>query len=389
MKKTLVALAVAATAATAVSTANAATVYEQDGTKLELSGSLRLFLGRLGDHERGDLRNDGSRLFVKGSHDLGNGLSAFATLQLRFDDRNGAEKTSNTFGNPTTKHLFAGLKHKDIGAVSFGRQATNADDVVADNGYINSGALNPLMTDADKSVKFRSEEFAGFSFGADYFFGGSSKGRVAALAAVPEPDQDDTTAYPQGANDPAYKLAKDAYDKYAANIAPSLKNGYSASLFYNVKVAEQQKLDFAVVYSQENYDAAYTTNSVYKDKTWVAHLGYTLGDEDQQGEFNVNGSYGQYKKESEGVKGRYSILQASYQVLEPSKVYVQWERTGEKDITSGDRTKTHNRYLGGVDYKLHTNVLTYFEYAHDRVKDHAKNETKKDNVFGVGLRVFF
>lgn len=41
MKKTIVALAVAAVAATS---ANAATVYNQDGTKVDVNGSVRLIL---------------------------------------------------------------------------------------------------------------------------------------------------------------------------------------------------------------------------------------------------------------------------------------------------------------------------------------------------------
>lgn len=41
MKKTIVALAVAAVAATS---ANAATVYNQDGTKVDVNGSVRLLL---------------------------------------------------------------------------------------------------------------------------------------------------------------------------------------------------------------------------------------------------------------------------------------------------------------------------------------------------------
>ncbi|EJS91330.1 hypothetical protein AAUPMC_04354, partial [Pasteurella multocida subsp. multocida str. Anand1_cattle] len=50
MKKTIVALAVAAVAATS---ANAATVYNQDGTKVDVNGSVRLILKKE-KNERGD-----------------------------------------------------------------------------------------------------------------------------------------------------------------------------------------------------------------------------------------------------------------------------------------------------------------------------------------------
>ena len=46
MKKTVIALAIAALAA--AGTSSAATVYNQDGTKVELGGSARIFLGKVG-----------------------------------------------------------------------------------------------------------------------------------------------------------------------------------------------------------------------------------------------------------------------------------------------------------------------------------------------------
>ena len=49
-------------------------------------------------------------------------------------------------------------------------------------------------------------------------------------------------------------------------------------------------------------------------------------------------------------------------------------------------------YIAGVDYKFHKNVIAYVEYAHVRLKDATANAepvTKKDNVYGVGLRVYF
>ncbi|MCK3656798.1 hypothetical protein A4G19_14045 [Pasteurellaceae bacterium Macca] len=90
MKKTLVALAVTAFAA---SSASALTVYEQDGTKVDFDGSVRLLLEKQGKKENdatkqrahSNLHNDGTRFGVKVKHDIAEDLYAFGRLEFRFD----------------------------------------------------------------------------------------------------------------------------------------------------------------------------------------------------------------------------------------------------------------------------------------------------------------
>ncbi|WP_133545254.1 porin [Mesocricetibacter intestinalis] len=352
MKKTLVALAVAAMAATS---ANAAVVYEQDGAKVELSGSFRAYLGKMGNDQRGDLVNDGSRVYIKASQDLGNGLSAFAGYQLRFEDKDNTktnkEATANSkFGSPTTRELYAGIAHQDIGKLSFGRHTTNADDIVQDAAYYGSGDLNPLTTRSDKSVKFRSAEWNGFSFGLDYLFGDSDR---------------------------------------EVNDKANYKNGYAVTAFYNYDIDQDQKLNFGAVFSQDRYDAIGTSESAFKKTVWVGHVGYNYGP------FDLGLSYGQYKDKYEErfsneptVKGRYSLVDVGYRVIEPSRLYGQWERLDAKKDGTDGRDVT-NRYIAGIDYKLHKNVVTYVQYTHQRDKFADGAETEKDNVYGVGLRVFF
>ncbi|MDG2956854.1 porin [Bisgaard Taxon 10/6] len=361
MKKTLVALAVAAAAV--ASTANAAVVYEQDGAKVELSGSFRAFLGKVGDG-RGDLKNDGSRIIVKASQDLGNGLSAFAGYQIRFEEE--AYKTKNRgsdsdFGDPTTRELYAGLKHADVGALSFGRQNTTGDDVLQDATYYRSGEYGILTTRSDKSVKFKSAEWNGFSFGADYLFGHSN--------TEVDPNVAGTTEY---------------------------KNGYGLTAFYHYDFAEDNKLEFAAGYTQDNYDdVSYSNDSVGKNKAWLVHGSWTYGP------LYLALNYGQYKNEvsdaytqfrtgqrvEAGTKGRYAMVDARYQFSEPSAVFAQWERKDTRSEATGNTTEIANRYQVGVDYKLHKNVVTYAMYEQERIKDDAG--TEKDNIYGVGLRVFF
>lgn len=355
MKKTLVALAVAAAAV--AGSANAAVVYEQDGAKVELSGSFRMFLGKVGD-KRGDLLNDGSRIIVKASQDLGNGLSAFAGYEIRFEEKayKSVDKTSDSnFGDPTTRHLYAGIKHADVGALSFGRQATNGDDVLQDSTYFRSGEYGILTTRSDKSIKFKSTEWNGFSFGADYLFGHSNT------------DVDPTVG-----------------------SAIEYKNGFGLAAFYHYDFAENHGLEFAAGYTQDNYDNRNIANdTLSKHKAWLLHGSYTYGP------FYLALNYGQTKDAFKNLlvsnndeKGRYAMVDARYQFSEPAAVFAQWERLDTRIDGQDITDEIKNRYQVGVDYKLHKNVITYAIYEQERVKD-AKGDTEKDNIYGVGLRVFF
>ena len=96
MKKTLVALSVAAFAA---SSAQAVTVLDTDQTKVDFDGSLRLILEKANtkkttvatnksEKTRGSaLRNAGSRFGVKVKHNLGEDFYALGRLEFRFDKK--------------------------------------------------------------------------------------------------------------------------------------------------------------------------------------------------------------------------------------------------------------------------------------------------------------
>lgn len=374
MKKTIIALATAAVFATS---ANAATVYEQDGTKVEVGGSVRVLLSKEKD-KRADLNNDGSRLEVKANHNLGNGLSALGGLEIRFDDEN----SSSSFGSPTTNKLFAGLGYEGVGTLTFGKQATNGDDVqLNDNAYV-WGGNNNLLSEADKVVKFRSAEWSGFSFGLDYVFGNAEKKNL--------PFEEGTLDY---------------------------KYGYQASLFYTRELAQDLTLNLAGGYGM-NYEDFNTTKAYTKSRDWRA--GFQL----VYGPATFGAEYGETLEKPEDVKlskDRNLLVSASYQVFEPSKLYVQWKRDQSKLLTdveyqvdpqhpelrvqkdAGSKVTT-NTFVVGADYKLHKHVVTYIEYAYAKTKDqsssrHTENgstwvessytNSTKDNKVGVGLRVFF
>ena len=351
MKKTVIALAIAAFAATGA--ANAATVYNQDGTKVELGGSAHIFLGKLGKDQRGDLVNDGSRIKINATHTLDNGLSAFVGYETRF---NGSQKEkqsgSNTgFGNITTNKLFVGFGFENVGKLSFGRQATTADDVLGDGLYYRSGANNILTTGADKSIKFRSADFEGFSFGADYLFGNPNK----------------------------------------VTAAKSYKNGAGVAAFYNYDFEKNHNIEFAAGYTFDQYDSVNSSLTSQKNHNWLLSSHYRLD------AFRFAVAYGQRTEKVTGAtsntRGKYIFLESKYDLADvagiPSTVGLQWERYNEKDYNGQDKGKSiANQYIAMADYKLSKNVVPYVQYTRATEKDNVGQRTS-ENVYGAGLRVHF
>ena len=350
MKKTVIALAIAAFAATGA--ANAATVYNQDGTKVELGGSARIFLGKLGKDQRGDLVNDGSRIKINATHTLDNGLSAFVGYETRFKDKQkeNQEGSGTTFGNIVTNKLFVGFGFENVGKLSFGRQATTADDVLGDGLYYRSGDNNILTTSADKSIKFRSADFEGFSFGADYLFGNP--------------------------------------EKYTTN--DSYKNGAGVTAFYNYDFEKNHNIEFAAGYTFDRYDLNSSLAS-RKEHNWLLSSHYRLD------AFKFAVAYGQHTKKETGVahdtKGKYIFLESKYDLADvagiPSTLGLQWERYSEKDYNGQDQGKSiKNQYIAMADYKLSKNVVPYVQYTRATEKDNVGQRTS-ENIYGAGLRVHF
>ncbi|TNH11286.1 porin [Testudinibacter sp. TR-2022] len=347
MKKTLIALSVAAVAATS---ANAAVVYDQDGAKVEVGGSLRVLLSK-DSGERADLKNKGSRLVVKGSQDLGSGLSALANIEFRFEKDN-----ENGFNDVETKRLYAGFKQDGVGTITFGRQLTNLDDVGLSDYTYDLGGVNQTQTSANKSVKFRSAEWSGFSFGLDYMFG---------------------------------EADKKEYNN---------KAGWGAALFYTADLAANTQLNLNGGFSQVK------SNNVAEHK----ENAFTVGSELVVDKFAIAVDYSQ-NKSTNGVdsityrsmsnntvselpfnKKREIGLGLKYQYLDNASIYGQyiWGRADQVELKKAANLRA---WIVGADYKLHKNVVTYVEGGSFKAKYNAEIGGGKeiDNYAGVGLRVFF
>jgi len=354
MKKTLAALIVSAVAASA---ANAAVVYDNEGTKVELNGSLRVIMEK-GDVKVKDaqtgavtktsssaLRNAGSRFGITVKHNLDNDFYALGRLEFRFDNT----ESRDQFGSLYAKRAYVGLGSKATGDITFGRQLTIADDLTQavdyEYGFIPKGAYIP--TSGTGVVRYDYKGIEGLQLSANYNFG-------------------------QRHNDKGNLLKV------------GLKNGFALGALYTAG-----DLDARLAYGHTNFE----TNAAHSHRLdgVLASLGYKFGD------FTLTGDFGYaHEKNGDAKLNKFYVSPGfAYQVVPASKVYGNYLYEHAK-VKDGDKAKTHG-FLLGADYKLHKQVVLFVEGKYVTVKKYTANANGgytyankgTDKAIGVGMRVFF
>ena len=347
MKKTLAALIVSAFAASA---ANAAVVYDNEGTKVELNGSLRLILEKA-DTKKYDavgnstktansaLRNAGSRFGITVKHNLDNDFYALGRLESRFDDT----ESRDQFGSLYAKRAYVGLGSKATGDITFGRQLTIADDLTQANdyeyGFIPKGKYIP--TSGTGVVRYDYKGIEGLQLSANYNFGQTN-------------------------------------DEKGNPLKPGIKNAYAVGALYTVG-----DLDARLAYGHTNFETG--ASYAHRLDGVLASLGYKFGDFTLTGDF----AYGHEKFDDEKTNKFYVAPGFAYQVLPASKVYGNYLYERVKGENTKD--KTHG-FLLGADYKLHKQVVLFVEGKYVTTKEYVNDSydgKTKDRAIGVGMRVFF
>ncbi len=155
MKKSIIALAVAAGSFAGIAQADGTTLYGSVRMAYEYDSKGAVSDGK--EKSTSKFGDNGSRFGIKGSDDLGNGLEAF----YKYENRVGG-------GDAKTHKLYAGLKGA-FGTVSLGMQNTPRDDL---SNY--SDPTNQFETDygrnaltrTDNSAAYITPDMGGFSFQA-------------------------------------------------------------------------------------------------------------------------------------------------------------------------------------------------------------------------------
>ncbi|WP_373767469.1 porin [Glaesserella sp.] len=373
MKKTLIALA---TAALATTSAQALTVYENEGTTVGFDGSLRLILENAkkevngqGNRTHSNLRNADSRFGVRVNHELDSGLYALGRLEFRFDNKDDSTDTSD-FGDLYAKRAYVGLGHKQYGEVTFGRQLTIADDIGLTDDYEYGIIPGYTQTDGTSVVRYDYKGIEGLQLGVNYNFAEN----------------------------------RDASGEVLVN---KIKNGYGVGFVYATDVAPEQKFMIESAYTRNNY-ATYTNSKHYADGVELG-VGYRIGALTLVADLG----YGNEKLGGAKARGYFVSPGIQYQVTEASRIYGNYlyehnKFTGNisnddsvegssfakvKNATGAAKETSHGGLIG-VDYKLHKHAVTFVEAKYVRTKGYnsADNYTGNkvtDKAIGIGMRVYW
>ena len=347
MKKTLAALIVSAFAASA---ANAAVVYDNEGTKVELNGSLRLIMEKADKKvynaanqstktANSALRNAGSRFGITVKHNLDNDFYALGRLEFRFDDTDSRDK----FGRLYAKRAYVGLGSKATGDITFGRQLTIADDLsqAVDYEYGLIPKEEYIPTAGTGVIRYDYKGIEGLQLSANYNFGQKNNEKGKALD-------------------------------------PAIKNAFGFGALYTAG-----DLDARFAYGHTSFE----TDASYKHRVdgFLASLGYKFGDFKLTGDFG----YAHVKFDDAKTNKFYVSPGFAYQVTPASQVYGNYLYERVKGETTKD--KTHG-FLLGADYKLHKQVVLFVEGKYATTKEYVNDSydgKTKDRAIGVGMRVFF
>lgn len=366
MKKTLVALAVTAFAASA----SAVTVYDAEGTKVQVDGRLDIILdqaktevknkdgNKVGNRAHTYLRDTGgSRFGVRVNHELNDGFYALGRLEMRFKETktDDGRVHGSGFGEVYAKRAYVGLGKKELGELTFGRQLTLADDYGQTDDYEYGIVPSYIATDGTGVIRYDYKGIEGLQIGANYNF---AEDRDATGEVKPE----------------------------------KLKNAYGVGAVYETTLANGHIFNAEGGYGR----AAYATgvNHNHHQDGYELALGYTIGD------FKLVSDFG-YSYEKDGAERTKSFFVApgfQYQVIPASRIYGNYlyERA-ETTLNKADdsKAKTHG-FLLGVDYKLHKHVVAYVEGKYVQTKDYDASDKGYDYVskttdkaIGVGMRVFW
>ena len=325
MKKTLIALAVPALLA--ASAANAATVYEKDGQKFEVTGRAQAnYYNNAASDSNGSTVEGSGRLGLRGSSAINDTWSAIARVEWKV-----AGETSDN-GTFDVRHMYAGFDGSQYGTIIAGQTDTAYYAVVA-------------PTDIFNEWGSYGNSYWGYRGGAANF-GGRQEGQIIY-----------SNSFGGFRGGVSYRLAEDTenLDKsYAGNL------GYDFGFGVGVTVAADQYDSQDGLADQSDWGLS-ATYGTFGEGLYLAGV-YTQSDIEQTGVDNTHKGY---------------ELAATYSLANGLGFLSGYNYTeDENDVELTDE------FLLGAMYNFSSNLLGYTEFALDQRDD-------ADNLATVALQYNF
>ncbi|ATY77993.1 MULTISPECIES: porin [Aeromonas] len=341
MKKTILAIAIPALFASA---ANAAVIYDKDGTTFDVYG--RVQANYYGEHDDVDGELQGqTRLGWSGKVALNNTWSAFAKTEWQVAAENSGYKTSDI----DPRHIYVGFDGSQYGKVLFGQ---------TDTAYYTG-----LIEKTDIFNEWGSEANA---------YGGRQEGQIIYMgkwggffANASYQTNDDKAELTFGSDN----------NGNTVNLASKLDKGYAASMGYDFDFG----LGLAAGYAKNDYKSNTTTGLSSDKEDWALAASYSING------FYFAGLYNESKitRGNEDVKYNGYELAATYNV--DAWTFLTGYNFSEIDSVTNSTVKPQDiadyTYLG-VQYSFTSKLKAYTEYKIVGLDD-------KDDEWTVALQYNF
>ena len=346
MKKTLIALAVAAAVPT----------LAQAQTSIQLTGSVDVAVESLNkdanSSNKGDIKITdgvwgGSRVGIVGSEDLGSGLKAIFSLEYRVHADTGRLADADRFWQGQS---WVGLDGS-FGTVKLGRQDTPMADVIKlgdmtdQSWYFSSNGLAGIIDKTDNLIVYSTPSLGGFRLQAAY---GSGE-------ATPDTVTNDAAA---GTSDNLNKLN----DMYTIGGVGEW-GGVSVGIGY------------------QSFDGG-KINNIKRRNELAASLGLSLG------RFGAGLGYGRSELKAEtglGKKAKAFYGSLSYQVTDSGTAYLNYQRT---DLEGYSDIKNENGIGLAYTHGLSKRTFVYGAVGVGKAEIPGQDDLKLHG-FALGIRHFF
>lgn len=315
----------------AISSAQATTIYNSDGTRINLNGWIGFRLVDTSTKPT-ELQNHSSNVIFDIQHKLDKDTSVVGYFRLKVDKKD----TSRIFN----EYLYVGLSNKTFGTLTFGKQRTNGFSAVAGDYTWLTGHNNNVTEQGNSVIRYRSASLKGLVIGADYLF-------------------------------------RDLKENNTGKL-----HGYDLYLAYNTKIGKELNIGARGAYSFDLNQIKKPRSTDYQQqrkKAWrvATTLGYQkLSLALNYGEIRILPDFGNKTEK------HYIMIASKYRATDKSAIYAQYLKNSEK-VEHKPTHSTHVYTLGG-EYKLHKSVITWIEYAR-----WLPPIAQPENRYGIGLRVYF